>query len=155
MYLHFRDTDLVYTKVDMEFYMITLQIEAIKHAKLERSKTVVSYIHNVTGFEVEANGTEESIEKKKKDHCDMMFKFKKRHIEIGNILDDKEIQNLFGKYYAEHHEKLFEYVIYDNWTTKYKNTYLLQKGNCSAEYENIKDLIIDYSHCLTIEEIAE
>lgn len=131
------------------------KIEAIKPAKLVRRQKVVSYIHNATGFEVKANGTEESIEKKKKDHCNMMFKFKKRHIEIGNILDDKEIQNLFGKYYAARHEKIFENVIYDNWTTKYKNIYLLQIGNNSFEYENIEDLISDYDQCLTIEEIEE
>lgn len=149
MYLHFCETDLVYTKVDMEFYMITLQIEAKPGSSLEIDKRISGYKHCVTNAKYK---TLEGIKK----HCDDIMQAKHRHCEIGNILSDDELKNLFGNYYANNYKNINDHNIENNWIEESQIVYKFRAKKYSGIFEttDIEYLIEEYRNYIDIKVIG-
>ena len=149
MYLHFCETDLVYTKVDLEFYMITLQIEAKPGSSLEIDKRISGYKHCVTNAKYK---TLDGIKK----HCDDIMQAKRRHCEIGNILSDDELKNLFGNYYANNYKNINDHNIENNWIEESQVVYKFRAKKNSGIFEttDIEYLIEEYRNYIDIKVIG-
>lgn len=129
--------------------MITLQIDAKPGSYLEIDKRISGYKHCITGAKFK---TLDGIKK----HCSDILQAKRRHHEIGDILSDSEIKNLFGIYYANNYKNIDEYNIENNWVEESQLVYKFRVKKNSGIFEttDIEYLIEEYRSYIDIKVIG-
>ena len=129
--------------------MITLQIEAKPGSLLEIDKRISGYKHCITGAKFK---TLDGIKK----HCEDMMRSKRRHDEIGDILSDVELKNLFGIYYANNYKNINDYNIENNWVEESQVVYKFRAKKNSGIFEttDIEYLIEEYRSYIDLKVIG-